>query len=160
LGVAARAAATADLGAFLQRELMPLARRWMPAGLRSTTGASRYFLGAAVDLREAYAWSARLRAEMTRVGNLVRPGATVEEVMAILDEDPARRVAGREYFRGLMQGYAERAIAELNGKHFDIPQPDHRIEAVIPPTNDGWIFRSRLPRFTRPARMPAALSSG
>jgi uncharacterized protein (DUF885 family) len=72
LGVAARAAtaATAELGAFLDRELMPLAREKDACGPEVYTRASRYFLGAAVDLREAYAWSweeiARLRAEMAR----------------------------------------------------------------------------------------------
>jgi uncharacterized protein (DUF885 family) len=106
--------------------------------------ASRYFLGAAVDLPEAYAWSweeiARLRAEMARVSNLVRPGATVAEAVAILDEDPARRVEGRENFRAWMQEHAERTISELHGTHFDIPPPAHRIEAVIAPTNDGGMY--------------------
>ena len=100
--VAARAAtaATAGLGAFLDGELMPLAPEKDACGPEVYARASRYFLGAAVDLREAYAWSweeiARLRAEMARVSNLVRPGATVEEAAAILDQDPARRVEGRE----------------------------------------------------------------
>src|SRR5580692_9818972 len=101
LDAAARAAtaATAELGAFLDRELLPLAREKDACGPEVYGRASRYFLGAAVDLREAYAWSweeiARLRAEMARVSNLVRPGATVEEAMAILDTDPARRIEGR-----------------------------------------------------------------
>jgi uncharacterized protein (DUF885 family) len=146
LGVAARAAtaATAELGAFLEVELMPLAREKDACGPEVYARASRYYLGAAVDLREAYAWSweelARLRAEMARVSNLVRPGATVAEAMAILDEDPARRVEGRENFRAWMQDHAERTISELDGTHFDIPAPAHRIEAVIAPTNDGGMY--------------------
>jgi uncharacterized protein (DUF885 family) len=97
LDVAGRAAtaATAELGAFLDRELMPLARENDACGPEVYARASRYHLGAAVDLREAYAWSweelARLRAEMARVSSLIQPGATVEEAVAILDEDPARR---------------------------------------------------------------------
>ncbi len=47
---------------------MPLAREKDACGPEVYARASRYFLGAAVDLREAYAWSweeiARLRAEM------------------------------------------------------------------------------------------------
>jgi uncharacterized protein (DUF885 family) len=146
LGVAARAAtaATAELGAFLEAELMPLAREKDACGPEVYARASRYYLGAAVDLRDAYAWSweelARLRAEMARVSNLVRPGATVEEAMAILDQDPARRVEGRENFRAWMQDHAERTISELDGTHFDIPAPAHRIEAVIAPTNDGGMY--------------------
>ncbi len=127
LGAAARAAtaATAELGAFLDRELMPLAREKDACGPEVYTRASRYYLGAAVDLQEAYTWSwdeiARLRAEMARVSHLIKPGATVEEAVAILDEDPARRVEGRENFRAWMQEQAERTISELDGTHFDIP---------------------------------------
>src|SRR5580658_9604499 len=160
LDVAARAAtaATAELGAFLDRELMPLAPAKDACGPEVYARASRHYLGAAVDLREAYAWSweeiARLRAEMARVSNLVRPGATVEEAMAILDEDPARRVDGRGNFRAWMQELAERTISQLHGKHFDIPQPAHRIEAVIAPTNDGGMYYTEPSEdWSRPGRM-------
>ena len=160
LDVAARAAtaATAELGAFLDRELMPLAREKDACGPEVYARASRHFLGAAVDLPEAYAWSweeiARLRAEIARVSSLIRPGATVEEAMAILDEDPARRIEGRENFRAWMQELAERTISELHGTHFDIPQPAHRIEAVIAPTNDGGIYYTEPSEdWSRPGRM-------
>jgi uncharacterized protein (DUF885 family) len=167
LAVAARAAtaATAELGAFLGRELMPLAREKDAFGAEVYARASRYFLGADVDLREAYAWSweelARLRAEMARVSSLVRPGATVAEAVAILDEDPARRVEGRENFRAWMQDQAERTIAELHGTHFDIPQPAHRIEAVIAPTNEGGLsYTEPSDDWSRPGRMCWSVPDG
>jgi uncharacterized protein (DUF885 family) len=160
LDVAARAAtaATAELGAFLGRELMPLAPQKDACGPEVYARASRRFLGAAVDLREAYAWSweeiARLRAEMARVSNLIRPGATVGEAAAILDEDPARRIRGRENFRAWMQELAGRTIAELHGTHFDIPRPAHRIEAAIAPTSDGGIYYTGPAEdWSRPGRM-------
>jgi uncharacterized protein (DUF885 family) len=160
LGTAARAstAATAEFGAFLDRELMPLASEQDACGPEVYARASRYFLGAAVDLREAYAWSweeiARLRAEMARVSNQIHPGATVQEAVAILDQDPAWRVEGRENFRAWMQEHAERTISELHGKHFDIPRPAHRIEAVIAPTNDGGIYYTEPSEdWSRPGRM-------
>ena len=167
LGVAARAAtaATAELGVFLDRELMPLARQNDACGPEIYARASRHFLGANVDLLEAYAWSweelARLRAEMARVSNLVRPGASVGEAVAILDEDPARRVEGRENFRAWMQEQAERTITELHGKHFDIPQPAHRIEAVIAATNDGGIsYTEPSEDWSRPGRMCWSVPDG
>jgi len=167
LAVAARAAtaATAELSAFLDRELMPLAREKDACGPEVYGRASRYFLGAVVDLPEAYAWSweelARLRAEMTRVSNLVRPGATVAEAVAILDQDPARRIEGRENFRAWMQEQAERTIAELHGKHFDIPLPAHRIEAVIAPTSDGGIYYTEPSEdWSRPGRMCWSVPDG
>ena len=158
-------AATAELGAFLERELMPLAREKDACGPEVYARASRHYLGADVDLPEAYAWSweelARLRAEMARVSNLVRPGATVREAVAILDEDPARRVEGRENFRAWMQEQAERTIAELDGTHFDIPRPAHRIEAVIAPTNDGGIsYTEPSEDWSRPGRMCWSVPDG
>jgi uncharacterized protein (DUF885 family) len=124
LDVAAReaTAATARLGGFLRRELLPLAREKDACGPEVYARASRYFLGAAVDLAEAYAWSweeiARLRAEQAQVSSLIRPGATREDAVAILDQDPARRIEGRENFRAWMQELAERTISQLHGKHF------------------------------------------
>jgi len=160
LAVAARAAtaATAELGAFLERELMPLAREKDACGPEVYARASRYFLGAAVDLREAYAWSWE---EIARLSNLVQPGATVEEAVAILDEDSARRVEGRENFRAWMQELAERTISELHGMHFDIPQPAHRIEAMIAPTNDGGIYYTGpSDDWSRPGRMWCSVPDG
>jgi uncharacterized protein (DUF885 family) len=137
-------AATAGLGAFLSRELLPLARDKDACGPEIYARASRYFLGAAVDLAEAYAWSweeiARLRAEQAQVSNLIRPGATRAEAAAVLDQDPARRIHGREKFRAWMQERAEGVIAGLHGTYFDIPEPARRIEAMIAPTSEGGIY--------------------
>ena len=158
-------AATAGLGEFLRRELLPLAREKDACGPEIYARASRYFLGAAVDLAEAYAWSweeiARLRAEQAQVSSLIRPGATREEAMAILDKDPARRIEGRENFRAWMQELAERTIWQLHGKHFDIPEPAQRIEAMIAPVNDGGIYYSEPSEdWSRPGRMWWSVPSG
>ena len=158
-------AATAGLGGFLRRELLPLAREKDACGPEVYARASRYFLGAAVDLAEAYAWSweeiARLRAEQAQVSSLIRPGATREEAMAILDKDPARRIEGRENFRAWMQELAERTISQLHGKHFDIPEPAQRIEAMIAPVNDGGIYYSEPSEdWSRPGRMWWSVPSG
>ncbi len=167
LDAAAREAtgATARLGEFLRRELLPLAREKDACGPEVYARASRYFLGAAVDLAEAYAWSweeiARLRAEQARVSSLIRPGATREEAIAILDKDPARRIEGRENFRAWMQELAERTISQLHGRHFDIPEPAQRIEAMIAPVNDGGIYYSEPSEdWSRPGRMWWSVPSG
>jgi uncharacterized protein (DUF885 family) len=146
LDAAARAAtaATAGLGAFLSREVLPLARDQDACGPEVYARASRYFLGATVDLAEAYAWCwdeiARLRAEQAQVSSLIRPGASRAEAAAVLEQDPARRIRGPENFRAWMQELAEGTIAELHGAYFDIPAPAHRIEAVIAPTSEGGIY--------------------
>jgi uncharacterized protein (DUF885 family) len=137
-------AATAGLGAFLNREMLPLARDKDACGPEVYARASRYFLGAAVDLAEAYAWSwqeiTRLRAEQAQVSNLIRPGASRAEAVAVLEQDPSLRIGGPENFRAWMQERAEGTIAEPHGAYFDIPGPAHRIEAIIAPTSEGGIY--------------------
>ncbi len=137
-------AATAELGAFFTEELLPLAREKDACGREPYSRALREFLGAALDLEEAYArgWEeiARIRAEQKRVASLIQPGATREEAAAILGEDPARRIEGRENFRAWMQDLADRAISDLHGVQFDVPEQARRIEAMIAPTNAGGIY--------------------
>ena len=160
LDQAAQAAeqATAELGAFLTRELLPLAVAEDAVGRERYARASREFLGAAVDLDEAYAygWSEvhRLAAEQKRVAGLVKPGATADEAMELLDADPQRRIAGRENFRVWMQELAEKTIEDLNGVHFDIPEQALRIEACLAPTGDGGVYYTGPSEdWTRPGRM-------
>jgi uncharacterized protein (DUF885 family) len=158
-------AATADFSRFLERELLPSAPEEDACGRELYTRASRNFLGAVIDLDEAYEWGwsevKRLEAEMARVAGLIVPGGTVDDAVAALDADPGRIIEGAERFRGWMQDFADRAIAELDGKHFDIPEPAHRIEAMLAPTNDGGIYYT-LPSedFSRPGRMWWAVPAG
>ena len=150
--------ATADLGAFLTRELLPLAVAGDAVGRERYARASREFLGAALDLDEAYAygWSEvhRLAAEQKRVAGLVKPGATADEAMELLDADPKRRITGRENFRVWMQQLAEKTIEDLNGVHFDIPEQALRIEACLAPTGDGGVYYTGPSEdWSRPGRM-------
>jgi uncharacterized protein (DUF885 family) len=116
------------------------------------------FLGAAIDLDEAYAWGwaevRRLEAEMKQVAGQIVPGGTVEEAVAALEADPARRLTGQQNIRSWMQDYADATIAELHGTHFDIPEPARRIECMIAPTNQGGAYYSGPSEDgTRPGRM-------
>ena len=158
-------AATAELGEFLTRELLPLAIEQDAVGRERYARASRAFLGATVDLDEAYeyGWSEveRIGAEQRRVARLINPDAGVEQAMELLDADPARRIAGRENFRAWMQDLAERTIGELNGVHFDIPEPALRIEACLAPTGDGGVYYTGPSEdWSRPGRMWWAVPDG
>jgi uncharacterized protein (DUF885 family) len=154
----AATAATAELGRFLETELLPLAPDRDAVGRDRYALASRNFLGATVDLDEAYTWGwgevTRLEAEMSRVAGLIVPGGTVEQAVAQLDADPSRQIVGRESLRSWMQDFADRTISELDGTHFDIPAPARRIEAMIAPTSDGGIYYTGPSEdWTRPGRM-------
>ena len=163
--VAAREA-TVEFGRFLREELAPLAREKDAVGLERYQLASRYFLGATIDLVETYAWAFgelhRLETEMREVAaQIAGSGATVDQAVEVLDADPARTIKGKEAFRDWMQELAERAIRELHGRHFDIPEPVQRIECCIAPTSDGAIYYTGPSEdFRRPGRMWWAVPQG
>jgi uncharacterized protein (DUF885 family) len=163
---AAATAATAGFGDFLRTELAPLGKEKQAAGPELYARASQYFLGARVDQQETYAWGfeelARLEHEMRVVAaEIAGPGATVDEAVAKLDADPARRIAGKEAFRDWMQALADKAVSELDGTHFDIPEPVRTIECCLAPTSDGAIYYTAPSEdFSRPGRMWWAVPEG
>ncbi len=164
-GAAGARAATAEFGAFLQDEMAPLGREKQAVGRDRYALASQYFLGAKIDLDETYAWGfeelARLEAEMRRVADKIVPGGSVDDAVAALDAEPARNIAGKEAFRDWMQELADRAIADLHGTHFDIPEQVRRIECCLAPTSDGGIYYTGPSEdFTRPGRMWWAVPQG
>jgi uncharacterized protein (DUF885 family) len=161
---AARAATVAH-GEFLRRELAPLGREKEAAGRERYQLASRYFLGATVDLDEAYAWGfeelARLESEMRTVADKIVPGGSIDDAVAALDADPARTIRGKEAFRDWMQSLADATVQELNGRHFDIPAQVQQIECMLAPTSDGGIYYTGPSEdFSRPGRMWWAVPQG
>jgi len=155
---AAASAAYADFGRFLESELAPLGREKEAVGREEYALASRQYLGAEVDLEQTYLWGweelKRLSDQMRATAGQIKAGATVDEAVAYLDADPARKIAGKEAFRDWMQELADRTVAELADVHFDIPEPIRRIECRIAPTNDGGIYYTGPSEdFTRPGRM-------
>jgi uncharacterized protein (DUF885 family) len=157
--------ATAAVGRFLREELAPRGRDKQAAGPERYALASQYFLGAKVDLMEAYAWGfddlARLESEMRVVADKIKPDATIDEAVEALDADPNRMIRGKDAFRGWMQELADRAIDELHGTHFDIPEQVRRIQCMIAPTSDGGIYYTGPSEdFSRPGRMWWAVPHG
>ena len=158
-------AATISFGEFLRDEMAPRASEKQAVGRDRYALASQYFLGARVDLDETYAWGfeelARLESEMRAVANRIVPGGSVEDAVSELDSQPARNITGKAAFRDWMQELADQAIAELNGKHFDIPEQVRRIECMIAPTSDGGIYYTGPNEdFTRPGQMWWAVPAG
>ena len=161
----AASAGTAEFGRFLETELLPLAPERDAVGRDRFALASRYFLGATIDPDDAYAWGwsevIRIEEEMRRIAAKIVPGGSVAEAVAALEADPYRRIHGRQALRDWMQGVADSTIAELNGRHFDIPEPARRIEAMIAPTEDGGIYYTGPSEdWSRPGRMWWALPAG
>jgi len=158
-GARAAQEAYAELAGFLRAELAPKAKVKDAVGEDVYRLWSRYHIGAALDLREAYEWGwaefSRIEAEMRAVAERIKPGATVAEAAAVLDERPRYRVHGRKAFEEWMQGLSDRALSELRDTHFDIPDPLMALECRIAPPGGsvGAYYTGPDEGFSRPGRM-------
>lgn len=158
---AASGAANAAMGALAQW----LVEDYAPAaGDRDGVGAERYELlargwnGIDLDLDDTYRWGweelARIEVEMTRVATRIQPGASLAEVRTLLETDPARAIEGEDNLRRWLQDLMDRALTELNGVHFDIPEPLLRLEAMIAPPGGAaaQYYTGPSEDFRRPGR--------
>ncbi|MFJ6279449.1 Uncharacterized conserved protein, DUF885 familyt [Arthrobacter subterraneus] len=146
------------LSTFLTEELLPDAPEKDAVGRERYSLMSRQFLGATIDLEETYQWGVeeldRLISEQEAVANEIREGATIEEAMRILDESPERQLHGTDALQAWMQNLSDRAVDELSGMHFEIPEIMQEIECMIAPTKEGGIYYTGpSDDFSRPGRM-------
>jgi uncharacterized protein (DUF885 family) len=158
-------AATVDIGNFLREQMAPRGSQNQAVGRERYELASRYFLGARVDLDETYLWGfeelARLESEVLAVADKIEPGADINRAVQVLDADPSRKIEGKDTFRDWMQALADQAIADLHGTHFDIPEQVRRIECMLAPTSDGSVYYTGPTEdFARPGRMWWAVPQG
>ena len=147
-----------ELRRFLAEELAPAAGEVDAVGRDLYALNSRRFLGATTDLDETYEWGreelARMVAEQTAIANEILPGASVEEAVAHLEADPARKLVGTDALQKWMQETSDRAVAELGASHFDIPEAIRTLECMIAPTQEGGIYYTGpTDDFSRPGRM-------
>jgi uncharacterized protein (DUF885 family) len=164
-GAAAARAAYAAFAQFLREELLPVAPDKDAVGRERYALASRSFLGATVDLEETYAWGVgeldRIIAAQEAVAGEIRPGASVAEAKEILNNDPSRQLKGTDALTAWMQGLSDRAVAELAGVHFEIPEVMKTLECRIAPTDDGGIYYTGpSDDFTRPGRLWWSVPAG
>jgi uncharacterized protein (DUF885 family) len=156
-----------QFGAWLETDLAPQAPSRDACGREVYELASRSFLGAKIDLAETYAWGweelARIEGEMQTIAAELNSGdRSIQAVADLLDNDPSRKIHGKEAFRDWMQQLADAAVAELAGNHFDIPDEIKKIECMIAPTSDGSIYYTGPSEdlTTRPGRMWWAVPTG
>ncbi|MYU04366.1 DUF885 family protein [Streptomyces sp. SID8366] len=118
---------------------------------------ARYFNGTDLDLDEAYAygWSEfhRVHGEMRREAEQILPGAeTPWAALAHLDAH-GRHIAVDEV-RDWLQGLMDRAIADLDGTHFELAERVRRVESRIAPPGGAAApyYTSPSEDFSRPGR--------
>jgi len=139
LDAAARSAtsAYAQLAAFLRYEYAPRAPEVDAVGAERYQLAARYWLGMDIDAVEAYYWGweelDRVEAEMARVASQIVPGGSIAEAISALESDPAKVIEGEDRLRAWLQDLMDTTVEELDGRHFDIPPPIRKVEAMIAP---------------------------
>ncbi|MEO8284360.1 MAG: DUF885 domain-containing protein [Pseudarthrobacter sp.] len=164
-GAAAARGAYRQLADFLGTELLPVAPEKDAVGRERYSLASRSFLGAAVDLEETYAWGVqeldRLIAEQEKVASIIKPGGSIAEAKEVLNNDPARQLKGTDALTAWMQELSDKAVADLAGVHFDIPDVMKKLECLIAPTDEGGIYYTGpSDDFSRPGRMWWSVPAG
>lgn len=157
-GATASSAAYQRLTDFLAQELDAAATEVDAVGREMYALHSRAFLGATIDLDETYEWGidelARMTAEQVSIAHEIKPGASIEEAIDILDADPSRKLHGTDALQRWMQELSDTAVEELSRSHFDIPDEIKRLECMIAPTQDGGIYYTGpADDFSRPGRM-------
>lgn len=155
---ASATAAYGEFAKFLKDELLPNASASDAIGRERYELFSRGFLGAKIDLDATYQWGieelARVVAEQTEIANQIKPGATIEEAVKFLDEDPSRKLHGTDALQKWMQSKSDEAIASLSGSHFEIAEKMKELECMIAPTQSGGIYYTPpTDDFSRPGRM-------
>ena len=154
----AAAAAYDATGRWLTEELAPRASPTDAVGAERYAMAARATLGADIDPGEIYRWGweelHRLEDEMVKVADTIKPGASVPEVIDLLESDPARAIHGEDNLRQFLQDLMDRTIEELDGRHFDIPEPLRQVEAMIAPPGGAAAMYYSPPSedFSRPGR--------
>ena len=151
-------AAYGEFAKFLKEELLPNASEVDAIGRERYELFSRAFLGAKIDLDATYQWGIeeldRVVAEQTEIANQIKPGASIEEAVKFLDEDPARKLHGTDALQKWMQNKSDEAIASLSGSHFEIAEKMKTLECMIAPTQSGGIYYTPpTDDFSRPGRM-------
>jgi len=161
LDAAARSAnrAYGELATFLRERIAPHAPTVDAVGADSYRLRSRVYLGAAIDLIEAYEWGwaefTRVEAEMKDVSGRIKSGATLAEAAAVLDADPRYRLSGQRELAEWMQRLSDQALADLRGVHFEIPDEVMRLDCRIAPPGGtlGAYYTSPADDFSRPGAM-------
>jgi uncharacterized protein (DUF885 family) len=147
-----------ELAQFLANDLAPAAVEKDAVGRELYALHSRRFLGATIDLDETYEWGveelARMVAEQESIAHEIKPGASVEEAVAFLEQDASRKLHGTDALQKWMQETSDRAVEELGKTHFDIAEPIRRLQCMIAPTKEGGIYYTGpTDDFSRPGRM-------
>jgi uncharacterized protein (DUF885 family) len=148
----------ANYGRYIRERYLDSAAERDGVGRERYQLSARSYNGVSLDLDETYAWGweelYRIEREMAETCQKILPGASIEETKTYLESDPNRVIDGVDAFRQWMQDLQDRTIGEMDGTHFDIPEPVKRVEAMIAPPGGALAMYYTGPSedFSRPGR--------
>ncbi|MBB2990395.1 uncharacterized protein (DUF885 family) [Mycolicibacterium iranicum] len=150
--------AYASLTTVLRDEIGPRAREADGCGRDAYALHSRTFLGADVDVDEAYEWGmdllAGIVAEQDEIAGRLYPGTSAAEALRRLDGEERYVIHGTEALQRWMQELSDRVVDALADKHFDIAPQLRNLECRIAPTQTGGIYYTGPSEdLARPGRM-------
>ena len=155
-GVAAAQGAYAEFADYLEAVYLPHAEPKDAVGRERYLRSARRYLGMKLDPEATYAWGwtevHRLRREMEVVADEISPGASIHEVLALLKSDPGRLVADRDAFVAFIDELTRRALDDLAGVHFDVPDQIRQVDVKLAPPGGplGAYYVGPSEDFTRP----------
>lgn len=135
--IATAKTAVARFGEALRSDYLPHAPERDAVGAEAYRRHAGRFVGMDVDPAEAYDWGwhelGRLLDEASAVAKRIEPGSTFDSVKDLLDNDPARAATTPDEFVSFVEERQHRALAELDGVHFDVPDPVRSVTVAIAP---------------------------
>lgn len=138
-------AAYSELADFLRKNILPTGVVNEAFGRERYEPRIRQSTGARLDLDETYDWGlqelARIVSEQKAVAQeLFGDDVGVTDAMERLNADPAYQLHGTTALKEWMQKTSDRALDDLHGTHFDIPEPLRKLECMIAPSGTGAIY--------------------
>lgn len=145
-----------EFGEWLESDYLPNAVEADAVGREVYLRAADRMAGMEIDPEEAYAWGweefARLHAEMERVAELIKPGVGFEAVKHYLETDPEVTASGTDELVAFVEERLGRAVDDLAGSHFDVPELIKPLTVSIAPpgTPLGAYYMRPSEDFSRP----------
>jgi uncharacterized protein (DUF885 family) len=148
--------AASEFADWLERTYLPLASPADALGEDRYLEGARYFLGMDLDPHETYEWGwsevHRLMGEMKATATEIDPDKSIDEVVALLDTDPDRSAPDHQAFAEFVKGIQAKAVEQLDGSHFDVPDEIREVSVNIAPPGGslGAWYYGPSEDFTRP----------
>lgn len=141
---------------YLVGTYLPNAKEDDGVGAEIYVAAADTFLGMMIDPIEIYQWGweevGRLERAMSDAAHQIDPERSVDEVIEMLEADPAYASSSQEAFAEFVQQRLDQALGQLDGVHFDVPSEIRTVTVnLVPPGAAlGAYYLQPTEDFTRP----------